>query len=119
MGIYVGMVRFVADEVLDALDELVAALKRDAGDTRVMLHRAETLRRMRTRGLPYRDIVTAEERPLIVELLRETQERLAQAGARFRRAEAAALRAEGLTLDEIATLFGVTRQRVIALLRER
>lgn len=105
--------------MLDALDDLVAALRTDAELNRAMLKRADALRRMRRRGLPYRDIVTAEARPLIVEILRESQQRVATAGSRFRRAEAAALRAEGLTLDEIATLFGVTRQRVIALLRDR
>ena len=104
--------------MLTALDELVAALKTNDAAIRAMLKRAETLRRARRKGLPYREIVTAEERPLIVELLSANQERLATAGARFRRAEAKALRGEGLTLDEIATLFGVTRPRVVALLKE-
>jgi DNA-binding transcriptional regulator LsrR (DeoR family) len=35
-----------------------------------------------------------------------------------RRAEARALYAEGLTMDQIAERFGVTRQRVSALLRK-
>lgn len=108
----------MSDAVLAALDDLVAALKENDAAIRVMLKRAEAVRRARAKGLPYRDIVRTEERPLIVELLSGNQERLATAGSRFRRAEAAALRAEGLTLDEIARLFGVTRQRVIALLKD-
>jgi predicted transcriptional regulator len=35
-----------------------------------------------------------------------------------RRTEARTLHREGLTMDQIAQLFGVTRQRVSALLRE-
>lgn len=104
--------------MLDALDDLVVALKHSVEDTKAMLRRAETLRRARNRGAGYRDVVTAEQRPLIVEMLRDSQDRVVTAGSRFRRAEAKALRAEGLTLDEIARLFGVTRQRVIALLRD-
>jgi hypothetical protein len=108
----------MADDVLDALDELVVALKANTEATRAMLKRAEALRRARAKGLGYREIVRTEDRPLIVEMLRDAQERMVGAGSKFRRHEAAALRAEGLTLDEIAALFGVTRQRVIALLRE-
>lgn len=115
---FAGNVRFMEDEVLHALDELAVALKHSVEDTKVMLRRADALRRARRSGLGYRDVVSGEQRPLIVEMLRDSQDRVVRAGSRFRRAEARALRAEGLTLDEIARLFGVTRQRVIALLRE-
>jgi predicted transcriptional regulator len=40
------------------------------------------------------------------------------AGSKFRRVHARALYEEGLTMDEIAALFGVTRQRVSAVLRK-
>ncbi len=40
-------------------------------------------------------------------------------GSRWRREEARALHDEGVTMDRIAALFGVTRQRVSQLLRER
>jgi transposase len=39
-------------------------------------------------------------------------------GNRVRRTEARALHGEGMTMDEIAKLFGVTRQRISALLRD-
>ena len=45
-------------------------------------------------------------------------EALAEFGARVRRAEAVALYGEGMTMEEIAEKFGVTRQRVSALLRD-
>ncbi len=108
-----------ADDVLEALDDVVAAVRANVEAERRIVRRAAVIRSARRRGRDYRSIVTVEERPLIVEMLRQNQERLATAGSRFRRAEALALRREGLTLDEIAALFGVTRQRVIALLDDK
>ncbi len=105
--------------MLAALDDLVAALQANAKLQRQLLARADAIRGARRRGRDYRTIVTAENRPLIVEMLRDAEKRLIESGSRFRRAEARALRAEGLTLDQIAAIFGVTRQRVIALLRDR
>jgi hypothetical protein len=67
--------------------------------------------------MSYREIVPNEERPLIVELITANLELLSGVGSRLRRAEAKALYDEGLTMDEIATLFGVSRQRVAVLLR--
>lgn len=115
---YAAVVPEPADPVLSALEGIVAAVTLNQANNRLILRRAKALRSMREKGLPYRDIVPQEERPLVVELLRQNQERLALSGAAFRRAEAAALRSEGLTMDEIAAVFGVTRPRIIALLRD-
>ena len=61
-----------------------------------------------------------EDRPLIVETLSEVLDGLADAAGRFRRAEARALYQEGWTHEQISRFFGVTRQRIGALLgRER
>ncbi len=105
------------DEVLRALAELVQAIQANEATAREILKRAALLERSRRQGLPYREVVSAEHRPLIVEMLRAAQDRLSKAGSRFRRTEAAALRQEGLTYDQIASLFGVTRQRIIALVQ--
>lgn len=106
------------DPVLDALDALAAALEENIDGHRRAIARAGEIRRARAQGQSYRDIVTSEERPLIVELTRESLDRLLHHGARLRRLEARTLHSEGMTMDEIASLFGVTRQRVSALLRE-
>jgi DNA-binding transcriptional regulator LsrR (DeoR family) len=53
-----------------------------------------------------------------VQLLTQDSAALDIAGANVRRAEAEALYAEGLTMEQIAKSFGVTRQRVSALLRK-
>ena len=61
----------------------------------------------------------AEETPLLVQLLTRTTNLLHSYGNRVRRTEAKALHDEGMTMDEIASLFGVSRQRVSALLRSK
>jgi predicted transcriptional regulator len=105
------------DEVMDALDGLIEAIERNIERNRLILRRAKEIKRSRARGLGYREIASVESKPLIVELITENLGRLTAAGTRFRRAEAAALYAEGATMEQIAELFGVTRQRVSALLR--
>ena len=106
------------DEVLEALNDLEVALRKNMENAKLMHSRARSIRRARERGLSYRDIVSDADRPLIVEMLRDNQDRLNSTGKQFRQAEARALRAEGLTFDQIAAVFGVTRQRVIALVKD-
>ena len=62
-------------------------------------------------------MVTGTDGPLIVQLLTDSSAALDTCGAQVRRAEAEALYAEGLTMEQIAEVFGVSRQRVGALLR--
>jgi hypothetical protein len=105
------------DPVLEALAGLVRALRENSDRIEGTISRAERIRRQREVGLSYREIESGEERPLIVELTRDNLAALVEAGSRLRRAEARALHAEGMTMEQIAELFGVTRQRVSALLR--
>jgi HEAT repeat protein len=106
-----------ADPVLDALDALVAAIEENSERNRRVLERAEFLRTQRASGKSWSELVSEESRPLIVEMIGDNLDRLFEAGSRFRRAEAKALHDDGLTMDRIAELFGVTRQRVSALLK--
>ena len=105
------------DAFIAALADVEEAVEQASEMARTISERAEHIRAMRREGKPYREIVPSEERPLIVELLTANLELLAGVGSRLRRAEARALYEEGLTMDEIATLFGVSRQRVAVLLR--
>jgi DNA-directed RNA polymerase specialized sigma24 family protein len=105
------------DPVLDALDGLVRALRENATRIDATIARAERIRDQRLEGLSYREIESGEARPLIVELTRDNLAALVEAGSRLRRAEARALHGEGMTMEQIAELFGVSRQRVSALLR--
>ena len=106
------------DPALGALDQLCVVARETIDRAEQILARAEHIQAQRKAGVAYREIVPAEQRPLIVELLTAIQSRLADAGSAWRRAEARALHTEGLSMDAIAALFGVTRQRVSSLLKE-
>ncbi len=101
---------------MEALDALIDVLESANRSMAVALQRAETLRRLRAEGRTYAEAVDEENRPLVVEVMRELVADLTAAAGRFQRAEARALWDEGMTMDRIATVFGITRQRVSGLL---
>ncbi|MBT8201910.1 MAG: hypothetical protein HKN74_00190 [Acidimicrobiia bacterium] len=107
------------DRLLAALSDIEAAAASNVNRTRELQRRARTLSRRLRAGDNIVDLVTTEEPPRMVELLTSNMAALETAGAEFRAAEALALRAEGLTIEAIAELFGVTRQRISALLKQR
>jgi hypothetical protein len=107
------------DPVVAALEELIRVVTKNREDGMEAIRRAEALLERRRTGRPWGEIVPEEERPLLVELLAAKLERLAAGSSRFRRAQAKALYDEGLTMEQISDLFGVTRQRVSALLKDR
>jgi hypothetical protein len=106
------------DAFMDALHDLDRALDQTIELAQRMKRRIDTFHQLQSSGRPLREIVPREDPPLIVQLLTECTNLLHSSGNRVRRTEARALHREGLTMDEIAKLFGVTRQRVSALLRE-
>jgi DNA-directed RNA polymerase sigma subunit (sigma70/sigma32) len=106
------------DAFMDALGDLDGALDQMSEMIVRMRQRIADIRQAREAGRPLRDTVPYEETPLLVQLLTESTNLLHAYGNRVRRTEARALHREGMTMDEIAKLFGVTRQRVSALLRE-
>ena len=108
-----------ADPALRALTDLVAELDRCAEELARARRRAGYLLRERTAGRAWLDVVTTESRPLVVESISTVLGALATAGHAWRLEQAAALRAEQVSINRIAALFGVTRQRISALLRER
>ena len=103
---------------LKALEELDDALELTIERAQRMKQRIAELRETCASGRPIREIVPEEKAPLLVQLLTESAETLQEFGSRVRRTEARVLHREGLTMDQIARLFGVTRQRVSALLRD-
>lgn len=102
---------------LKALDDLERALGESIAMTERMRTRIQFLRGQLAAGRTLPEIVPAEESPLLVQLLTESANLLHTYGTRVRRTEARALHSAGMTMDEIAHLFGVSRQRVSALLR--
>lgn len=107
-----------SDSVLEALDTLLAVLRVSTKRNQSATRRAQTIRRLRSHGKPYREILGRVERSEILQITRENLDDLLQASSRLRRAEARELYSEGMTMEEIAGLFGVTRQRVSVLLRD-
>ena len=107
------------DRAVDALTELIRGIDSSIDELRQARTRAEKLLAERGSGRSWLAIVTAESRPLIVEQVSSVLARLAAAGSAWRREQAAALHAENVSINRIAALFGVTRQRISALLQER
>ncbi|RBY81940.1 hypothetical protein DQ240_19725 [Blastococcus sp. TF02A-26] len=107
------------DSALAALRALVTAIDASTEELRQARSRAEDLLRQRAAGGAWFDIVTDEARPLVVERISTVLATLASAGGAWRREQARALHAEQVSINRIATLFGVTRQRISALLRDR
>ena len=99
-----------------ALAALVDALGETIDDLEELVTRAARLREQVDTGAALREVMPREQRPLIITKLVEVTDRLHEAGGAVRRAEALQLRAEGCTQEQIAEIFGVTRQRVAKLL---
>jgi hypothetical protein len=111
--------RVGSDDVLDALDDLLQVIERNERRVVMIRERAEAFRALRRLGFSYAEIVPLAEQPLIVELVAQSITDLCEASGLFRRAEAEVLHRQGVTMERIAMLFGVTRQRVSSLLRDR
>jgi hypothetical protein len=105
------------DAVLQAVQELLGVLNNICETRDRIAERAEHIAELRAAHVPYSVIVPGEERPLIVERARSSIYDLVEAAGRLQRAEARALHAEGLSMDSIGALFGVTRQRVADFLK--
>jgi DNA-directed RNA polymerase sigma subunit (sigma70/sigma32) len=106
------------DPLLSALSDLDREIGENIERASLMKRRIAQIRRDRAAGRSYREIVEAEEGALFARLLSESRRALDDTGARVRRTEALALHDEGMTMEQIAEMFGVTRQRVSGLLRD-
>ena len=85
----------------------------------MLAHEFLHLLRERRTGRAWLEVVNGESRPLVVESVSSVLSRLSGTGHDWRREQALALRRETVSINRIAALFGVTRQRISALLRER
>ena len=99
-----------------ALRDLERALDANARRMAQIKRRIAEIRSQRSAGRSYREIVEATKGDLSVQLITEATQALDEFGARVRRTEALALYNDGMTMEEIAKKFGVTRQRLSALL---
>ena len=106
------------DPAASALKALVTELDTCIAQLQHARHRAERLLEQRRAQRPWLQVVTEESRPLVVESISSVMASLATAGHAWRRDQARALHDEDVSINRIAALFGVTRQRISALLRE-
>lgn len=104
------------DSLLQALSDLVHAAAEVDRAVDLLTTRAVMMSAARGAGATWREIVEGEERPLIAEMLTDTISRFEAAGTRFRQEKARTLHQEGMTMEQIARLFGVSRQRISVLL---
>jgi hypothetical protein len=104
------------DEVAAALDELAAAAQANIDDWQAVLGRIARVRELHSGGTPYAEMQIETDGPTIIGALSRNQERLTLAGAHVRRALARELSHSGWSQAQIADAFGVSRQRVAALL---
>jgi hypothetical protein len=105
------------DDVLAALEQVTAALAGAKALAREIAERGDSLARQRADGRSWREITQAEDRPRTANLLRESLDVLVHANSRYRRALACELHDDGTTMQGIADLLGITRQRVAVLLK--
>jgi len=103
------------DSTLDMID---LALADNVARSREIQRRVRLLKSQLGKGTSLEDLVNAEESPRTVELISANLAILEGVGSDFRLSLAQALRREGLTIEAVAGLFGVTRQRISALLRQ-
>ena len=106
------------DAAVRALRGLVDELESCSAQLEHARARAESLLTARRSGRSWQDIVSGEDRPLVVESISNVLGSLSSAGHTWRREQAAALQAEDVSINRIAAMFGVTRQRISALLKE-
>ncbi|RZU33373.1 hypothetical protein [Blastococcus saxobsidens] len=106
------------DAATRALVELIDRIDRSVEELQRARTRAGRLLEERAAGRPWLELVTTASRPLVVESISTVLSALATAGHTWRREEAAALQRENVSINRIAALFGVTRQRISALLKE-
>jgi hypothetical protein len=105
------------EDVMAALTQLREALQENMRRNDAILERIALIQSHQQSGRPWTQVVGTFDRPLIVEMLSQNIEVLTTAGARLRRAQARALHASGMSMERIAVMFGVTRQRISELLR--
>jgi predicted XRE-type DNA-binding protein len=107
------------DPVVAALTTLSDVAASSADDLISLNENLSALHNHRVRGRSWHHIISDVDSPNPLPSLTTIATNFARASGAFRRALAVGLRKEGMQVTEIAALFGVSRQRVSALIRPR
>jgi len=104
------------DSALDALHALRAALGTTDEWLRHAIKRTNEIEGFLGRGYSWRQVLSTEERPLMSEIVHRYITRLEEVTNRFRREEVRCLHSEGVNVEEIADIFGITVAQVETML---
>jgi len=107
----------VDDAVFVALAEMTDALEELVGNAGAMIERARAVAAERREGRPWVDVLFTEDARSITASLAEAADRIGRANSGVRRAQAAVLYRNGMSMERIGMLLGISRQRVAILLR--
>jgi hypothetical protein len=102
---------------LDALADLAGMMEDNARDDRALARRIRQLHAGRSHGRSWHDLLAGGPAPEALSLVDRILGRVTEGSGALRRAVARGLRMEGATVPRIAEMFGVSHQRVSALLR--
>lgn len=104
------------EELVEALAAVAEVMNRSVERVAVVAARSRDLIDGRAAGSSYAELMAGATGPLVLDVLSELQDAVSAAGSRLRRAEVRALHAEGLSMEKIARLLRVSRQRVSAII---
>ena len=105
-----------ADNVLEALDALLVVLRESTQRNSVATRRARTIRRLRSHGRSYSEILDQASGKSTLGITRQNVDCLIRASDRLQRAEVLALHEEGVAVADIAAVCGITHERATVLL---
>ncbi len=108
-----------ADDVLEALDALLVVLRESTQRNHVATRRAQTIRRLRSHGRSYHEILGRVSGTSTRGITRQNVDCLIRASDRLQRAEVLALHEEGVAVADIAVVCGITHERATVLLASR
>lgn len=106
------------DEVLDAVDVLLHAIREASQRSQAAVRRGQTIRRLRSHGRSYAEILGQGHAASARRITPGTFEATIDASDRLDRAQVRALRSEGLENDRIAALCGISREQVDTFINE-
>ena len=107
------------DSALEALQALLKVLDANDERNRYVRTRASQIESLLAQGYTWQQVLSTEERPLIIDVLGQSMALLNEVGGRLRREEARRLLAEGMREQDIADVLGVTIDHVQAMLEGR
>lgn len=105
------------EEELAALDGLATRIEENARDDRQLARRIRQLRADRAAGRSWHTLLGRESQPRLLDLSARVLRRATETSVMVRRLLASGLRGEGATVPAIAEKFGVSHQRISAVLR--